>query len=1334
MAVLVGGGLLPAPVSAQVSPDDPPATARAGVGVVDATWHVGASAGQYASWRVPNEDGDIQDEPTHNIDPYGHQTKNAPSYGIQSRNSARALLIEGANGERVALVKNDLYIPQDLLNQRAAQILQEYDAQVAAGICPPEYPDCEATGIDHSNLAIGVSHSHSSPYYSSPSWGLALFQDVFDIRFFEYLAERMAMSVIEAANNMAPVRMGAATVYFDGTQKHSFGPAVGDDGTPAGYPHTENDKTISVMRFDRLTDEGPQPLVNLVTLGEHPEFLEGNNLITGEYIAFLERMADAETGATTVFLQNNTGSAEDDEDCRAHACSDRAEFSHREYAQAERGARLMADAVRGAFDAIQMGSLPADLLPLQVAPSDRNVVPFSSDFPVEVNDKQFAPPYSHPYPSVSNCRTHEAANGNPGVPIVGLPDCNRITGGNLKTITDQIPAPINPGATIQRLRDAGVPVPENYGAPSYAGLQETFQVHLQAIKVGDVLITVCPCEQWYDQSLNIKTRADKTLDNMYLGYDWGSSCSPNEDGTWSCPDPRTPPERFPPEERKTLTITDYEYRRMRAQVNNDAVDWDEGFERCSPQQANDGECPLRAESEPTDPDKIKGNYTQSAFTPPEWLGDAFPAELDQETGYELVMPVGMANDYWGYIATYREYQRGDHYRKALTGLGAHSSDFLATRLVTMGGALNGGQDYPLNALDRAYMIDGAHQEARAALIGHIADAYVAAYERGQPADGDLDDDEVGPGDVVAQPPSIQRFDATRFTWVGGSSFFDDPQVTVERKVGDQWVPFGDMTGPVVATVDFPEAEQLPEWSAGAFEWEWTATFEAFDSDIDTAREVDAECPEAHDFGQWPKRCSQTPTGTFRFVVEGRYNPRVPECSDPVVRPENAHVDLTCPYRVESAEFEVTPWDGITVTDPTYSDGRVSFEVGPTNKKMFRSRYPYYRGGQDKEFTVGPIDYPDTWASAPLPTEAPSGDVVFPRLERTYIDCREVKGICGDTPSTGPAAELYCFSCTFRPWIDVGQVKTATVTIVRDDGTSRAEEATCEGDGSCTLAGPLYTDEQAFIDRAGIVDTFGEINGDPTKMVRGTEVREETAPSPTVSVQPSNEPTVTPSTEPGPGGGNPGGGGPHDPPTAPPSALPSAAPSEAPVRGPTNTVFSPKSAEWGQYSDEARVEARVTTADGVPVPNETVVFELMGGRDTLPVSATTDEDGIARADVRLLDLPGGYGITARFEGNAAVAGSADVMNLVIDKERSQLRLKAGSRRLKAWLKDPDVSGGPLADRRVRFYADGKLLERRPTKENGRATQRLPARLREGRHSFRAVFAGDDYYLRSADRAR
>ena len=99
---------------------------------------------------------------------------------------------------------------------------------------------------------------------------------------------------------------------------------------------------------------------------------------------------------------------------------------------------------------------------------------------------------------------------------------------------------------------------------------------------------------------------------------------------------------------------------MRAQVLNPANGW------------NDAENVLTAESEPTEVTEIKGNFSQD--------DDDASAAL----GYTLTVPISMANDYNGYIASYREYQRGDHYRKALTGWGPHSADYLASRLVTIG--------------------------------------------------------------------------------------------------------------------------------------------------------------------------------------------------------------------------------------------------------------------------------------------------------------------------------------------------------------------------------------------------------------------------------------------------------------------------------------------------------------------------------------------------------------------------------------------------------------------------------------------------------------------------
>ena len=1209
-------GLARVPVAPAQEPDPgSPAQVLAGVGVEDATWHVGAAAGQYAT-SIVDEDGVGNEDLDHNVDPYGHSTRRSSSYGIQSRLSTRALVVQGSDGTRVALVKNDLYIPQDLLNTRVAAILQEHDAMVEAGLI--EGP---VTGIDHSNLTIGVSHNHTSPYYSTPSWGVWAFQDVFDIRFFEYMAQAMADAVIEASGGLVPVRMGASTSYFDGTQKHSYGPQIADDGTPAGYPHTDNDKTISVVRFDDISDPAnPKPLANFVTLGEHPESLEGNNLISGDYLAPMERMADMETGAVTVFMQNNTGTAEQDEDCKAHPCSARAEFSHREYAQAERGARLMADVIRSGWRDIEDGDADTSL----------NVVPFSTDFPVKVNDKQFAPPYSHPYPSVSNCRTHKAfptdEDPAPGVPIVGLPTCQRLdpVGDVMREAVDRLP--FDPGITYEGLREAGVPIPDNYGGVSYTGLQETFQVHLQAIRLGEVLITVCPCEQWSDQSINIKTRADKAQGNAHLGYDWFSQCTPSDPsvtGERTCPNPRNP--------GQTLTVGDYEWRRMRAHVLNDAEGWDEGLERCDPDMQNEGECPLEAESEPADPALIKGNYTQSPFMPPEWTGDPFAAELPGDLGYDMVLPVGMANDYWGYIATYREYQQGDHYRKALTGLGAHSSDFLATRLVTMAGHLKGGRDYPYNALDTAYMVDGAHQRARADVIGTDADVYVTAYDAQIPTDGGIVRE-------VAAPRDIQRFDAAQFTWVGGSNYADDPRVVVQRKVGDEWIDAADMSGEIVVTVDFPEGDaELAQWRAGQYEWKWTATFEAFDSDIDTGRGA------------------QTPAGTYRFVVDGHR------------KTNQAQVSPFTPYKVTSSQFEISKWEGITAEEIRLEDdGTVSFEVGPVSwqhsseapldeRKVFRTDYPEM--GEARELAVGPIDYPDTWENAPLPSEPPSGDVVFPRLHRTIIQ-----------------GELYCFSCTFRPWADTGEVDTATLTIERADGTVEEVPATFS-DGRWRTGAAIYEGDEAYVERGGIVDTFGEINGERSGVVVGT------LPQPP-------KPTVVSITE--------------------------------------------SSDDRGQYTDPATLRAELVNHLGAPISGASITFTLSQGQTERVYTAQTDASGLATKTIELEDEPGAYTLTAEYAGDEQRQSSLDSQTFTILKEDTNTSLaihnRSGARRLEAVVVDEDDPGRGVSGVPVQFVVAGELLGSDLTDENGVAFIDVTADDQRG-ETYKALFDGDDFWRRS-----
>src|SRR3712207_1551764 len=67
---------------------------RAGVAEVDASYRVGASAGQYAPWRA-DESGTVD---YGDFDPHFQQGKNRASYGIQSRLNMRALVVQSDGG------------------------------------------------------------------------------------------------------------------------------------------------------------------------------------------------------------------------------------------------------------------------------------------------------------------------------------------------------------------------------------------------------------------------------------------------------------------------------------------------------------------------------------------------------------------------------------------------------------------------------------------------------------------------------------------------------------------------------------------------------------------------------------------------------------------------------------------------------------------------------------------------------------------------------------------------------------------------------------------------------------------------------------------------------------------------------------------------------------------------------------------------------------------------------------------------------------------------------------------------------------------------------------
>ena len=560
---------------------EPAGTLQVGVGTADATWRVGAGSGQYAE-KEPNAAGLLTGG---FVDPFHHTTTQRPSYGVHSRLDYRALVIQGVDGNRVALVKSDSYLAQDLLTRRAAQILEG-----------------GPSGIGYDELVLMASHNHSSPYRTTPAAGVWAFQDVMDLRAFEYHARQIAAAVEAAAADLRPARMGATTVEHRIYKGNIAGPATADDGTPAGYPDHHADAGLSVVRFDDISGSKPEPMAVFVNHGQHPESLDAYDLITADFLAPLQRMVDRDLGATLVFSQGDVGSAEGpylrsnpevlpDGVVRA--------WAHVGHAQTERGARYLADSIVAASDEIGRG---------------RGTVPFTTDVPVGVVTALVPGPVSHPYPSVSNCRSEPTVEGQPGAPVLGLPDCERSP--------ESVPSPL----TWEELKALGLPVPEHYDAPAVGAVEENARLKLQVVRLGEVLLASCACEPQMDLVLNLESRLDAVAGNIFDGYDWGSSCT------------------------VAVALCD----RMRAQVHNDAAGWDDL-----------AYAPF-ANAEPADPAAIKGNFTRSELAPGE--GYALPIGLGHTSdynGYTVSYREYMARDHYRKALTSYGPHTADHINSAL---------------------------------------------------------------------------------------------------------------------------------------------------------------------------------------------------------------------------------------------------------------------------------------------------------------------------------------------------------------------------------------------------------------------------------------------------------------------------------------------------------------------------------------------------------------------------------------------------------------------------------------------------------------------------------------------
>jgi hypothetical protein len=856
VALILGacGSSQPATTGSAPPPASGAVKVRVGVGIADMTPDVGYCAGQYCDYATDTLGGLINGD----FDPFlTHKLKHA-SYGVQSRLTARAIVIEGNDGKRIALLKTDNYLAQDMLQRRVAQLLEDGDS-----------------GIGYDQILHHVTHNHSSAYSSTLAVGLFIFQDVFDARFFENQARQMAAAIEQAAANLRPARMAAMQIPHRVYKGNVVRMATAIDGTPAGYPLEYGDRGLVVIRFDDLSNPAvPQPLAAWVNWGEHPESLDPHDLHSADFLASLERYIDRDLGAPLVFSQGDVGSAENSGDrdeiiaddgsvCgRWPGDADMAErddcaqgegtirdWNHKGYVQTERNVRFLADDILRAWD---------------LAGGAQATVPFSADFSVDWRAAWVPGPLSHPLPTVSNCNSELTFGGDVGVPVLGLPDCSR------NGIPGESPLTGVTATLYATLKAEGVPVPDHYSAPGVGVVEENLRLRLQAMRLGDILLASCACEAQADLILNLESRANAVVDDLYAGFDWACLMPGFADDpayAAACAIQKRHFDPDDPENNATQIAGDNfapeAIAHMRAQVHNDARGWDD------PQNA------LTAESEPVDPTQIRGNFTREEI---QELG---------VPGYPLVVGIGHAGDYNGYTVSYREYMSRDHYRKALTAYGPHTADYMVTRLVRLGAALQGGPELPAEPLDVLATVDELRQQTLSRTVGAASAVAYDTWQAGMPNDA-------GAPEPLQQPLDISRFAMAQFVWRGGSTAVDNPRVIVQQEIAtDQWADYADQSGEVVTRVEFPDGVTgVLQTYVGQQEWIWTAGFEAY---------------SAH-----PARLGSTPPGRYRFCVEGR------------TRQSFATQD----YAFCSAPFAVSVWDGIGIENLDVSQDAIQFDVAP----------------------------------------------------------------------------------------------------------------------------------------------------------------------------------------------------------------------------------------------------------------------------------------------------------------------------------------------------------------------------------------------------------------------
>jgi PKD repeat protein len=199
-----------------------------------------------------------------------------------------------------------------------------------------------------------------------------------------------------------------------------------------------------------------------------------------------------------------------------------------------------------------------------------------------------------------------------------------------------------------------------------------------------------------------------------------------------------------------------------------------------------------------------------------------------------------------------------------------------------------------------------------------------------------------------------------------------------------------------------------------------------------------------------------------------------------------------------------------------------------------------------------------------------------------------------------------------------------------------------------------------------------------------------------------------------------------------------------VQRPTVTTYT--GATTGDYHDQVTLSATlVDQATSDPLASKTISFTL-GAQSC---SGVTDVSGAASCTLTLNQVPGPYTVTASFAGDSVYGDSTDSAAFTLTKEETTLSytgptviLSGGTLTVTATLvedgaNDDDGDGGSPppdpAGQTVTFVLDGQTCSG-VTDTSGHVSCSINVSGSLGPKTITATFAGDAYYLGSADSAQ